>query len=88
MLFLISSYLATWTSPYGHPLAGLTLDELIAPYWESTYEDFFPHLWDSVTYMASLELPQDIEVRMVFYRKDHLQALGWTEEEIADLVEG
>lgn len=63
------------------------LDELIAPYWESTYEDFFPHLWDSVTYDGKVwGVPQDIEVRMVFYRKDHLQALGWTEEEIADLA--
>jgi len=62
------------------------LDDLIAPYWESTYEDFFPHLWESVTFDGKVwGVPQDIEVRMVFYRKDHLRALGWTEEEIADL---
>ena len=50
------------------------------------YQDFFPHLWDAVSYNGQRwGVPQDIEVRMVFYRKDHLAALGWSDEEIADL---
>ncbi len=62
------------------------LDEYIEQYWESTYQDFFPHLWDAVSFEGKrYGVPQDIEVRMVFYRKDHLRSLGWTEEDIADL---
>lgn len=51
-----------------------------------TYQDFYPHLWDAVSYGGQIYgVPQDIEVRMVYYRKDHLRALGWSEEEIASL---
>lgn len=62
------------------------MDEYIERYWDMAYEDFFPHLWDSVTYDGKrYGVPQDIEVRMVYYRKDHLRALGWSEEDIEDL---
>lgn len=62
------------------------MDQYIERYWEGTYEDFFPHLWDSVTFNGQRwGVPQDIEVRMVFYRKDHLKALGWSDDDIADL---
>ncbi|HHV92927.1 MAG TPA: extracellular solute-binding protein [Firmicutes bacterium] len=62
------------------------MDEYIERYWDMVYQDFFPHLWDSVTLDGKrYGVPQDIEVRMVFYRKDHLAALGWTQEEIEDL---
>jgi len=64
----------------------IPMDQYIERYWDGTYEDFFPHLWDAVTYNGRRwGVPQDIEVRMVFYRKDHLKALGWTDEDIADL---
>jgi inositol-phosphate transport system substrate-binding protein len=63
------------------------LDDYVQTYWESTYQDFFPHLWESVSFEGKIwGVPQDIEVRMVFYRKDHLRALGWTEDEINDLA--
>ncbi|HEY8497400.1 MAG TPA: extracellular solute-binding protein [Limnochordales bacterium] len=62
------------------------LDEYIERYWDGTYEDFFPHLWEAVTYDGKrYGVPQDIEVRMVFYRKDYLKAIGWSDAEIADL---
>lgn len=62
------------------------LDHYIAQYWEGTYQDFYPHLWDAVSYGGQIYgVPQDIEVRMVYYRKDHLRALGWSEEDIASL---
>lgn len=62
------------------------LDDYIARYWDWTYEDFFPHLWNAVTWNGKVwGVPQDIEVRMVWYRKDHLRALGWTEDEIEAL---
>jgi len=64
----------------------IPMDQYIERYWDGTFEDFFPHLWDSVTFAGQRwGVPQDIEVRMVFYRKDHLKALGWSDEAIADL---
>ena len=62
----------------------IPLDDYIQRYWDWTYADFFPHLWNAVTWNGKIwGVPQDIEVRMVWYRKDHLRALGWSEEEIA-----
>ena len=62
------------------------MDPYIERYWDMAYQDFFPHLWDAVSYNGvRWGVPQDIEVRMVFFRKDHLAALGWTPEEIEDL---
>lgn len=62
----------------------IPLDDHIRRYWDWTYYDFFPHLWNSVTWDGRIwAVPQDIEVRMVWFRKDHLRALGWTDEEIA-----
>src|SRR5690625_2399385 len=62
------------------------MDEYVDLYWDAGYRDVYPHLWESVTYDGQrYGVPQDIEVRMVYYRKDHLRALGWTEEEIDDL---
>lgn len=62
------------------------MDEYIDRYWEETYQDFFPHLWEAVSFDGRRwGVPQDIEVRMVFYRKDYLRALGWSDEDIADL---
>lgn len=64
----------------------IPLDRYIERYWDMTYQDFFPHLWESVTYKGQRwAVPQDIEVRMVWYRKDKLRALGWSEADIADL---
>ncbi|MBT9165989.1 MAG: hypothetical protein DDT25_00653 [Chloroflexi bacterium] len=62
------------------------LDAFIERYRDKTYGDFFPHLWEATTFDGKIwGVPQDIEVRMVWFRKDHLRALGWTEEEIAAL---
>jgi inositol-phosphate transport system substrate-binding protein len=67
----------------------IPLDEYIERYWACTYGDFFPHLWEATTWDGrKYGVPQDIEVRMVWYRRDHLRALGWTEEEIAALGPG
>lgn len=62
------------------------MDKYVERYWDMAYQDIFPHLWESVTFDGSIYgIPQDVEVRMVFYRKDHLAALGWSEDEIEDL---
>ena len=83
LIFFVSSHLdipvwasSGWLEP---------LDELIAPYWESTMKTSSASVGFRDLRWQLGSVPQDIEVRMVFYR-DHLQALGWTEEEIADLA--
>ncbi|MEM1867425.1 MAG: extracellular solute-binding protein [Thermosphaera sp.] len=61
----------------------IPLDDYIQRYWDFAYEDFFPHLWEAMTWKGRIYgVPQDIEVRMVWFRKDKLRALGWSEEEI------
>ena len=64
----------------------IPLDEYIERYWSWTYEDFFPHLWEAMTWQGKIwAVPQDIEVRMVWFRKDKLRELGWSEAEIEAL---
>lgn len=64
----------------------IPLDAHIERYWACTYGDFFPHLWEAMSWDGRIwAVPQDIEVRMVWWRIDHLRALGWTEEEIVAL---
>jgi inositol-phosphate transport system substrate-binding protein len=64
----------------------IPLDPYIERYWNGTYQDVHPHLWDSVTFEGQRwAVPQDIEARLVWVRKDHLRSLGWSEQEIDDL---
>lgn len=46
------------------------------------------NLWDAVTYKGQIwGALQDIEARPVFYNKDALKELGWSDEEIDELPE-
>ena len=55
--------------------------------WTRTYSDFYPALWDAVTWNRERwAIPQDTEARLVFFRKDALRALGWTDMQIAQTV--
>lgn len=52
------------------------------------YKDVFPKLWDSVTYKDQVwAAPQDTEARPVFYNKDILKKMGWTDVQINELPE-
>ncbi|AIE61659.1 sugar ABC transporter substrate-binding protein [Bacillus methanolicus] len=52
------------------------------------YSHVFPILWDSVTYKDHIwGALQDTEARPVFYNKDILKKLGWSEKQINDLPE-
>ncbi|GMB09738.1 carbohydrate ABC transporter substrate-binding protein (CUT1 family) [Thermolongibacillus altinsuensis] len=63
----------------------LPLDELKK---SKEYSDVFPVLWDSVTYKGHIwGALQDTEARPVFYNKDILRKLGWSEEQINNLPE-
>ncbi|UOF89593.1 extracellular solute-binding protein [Fodinisporobacter ferrooxydans] len=50
------------------------------------YSDVFPTLWNAVTYKGKIwGAPQDTEARPVFYNKDILKKMGWTDQQINDL---
>lgn len=50
------------------------------------YKDVYPSLWKPVTYKGHVYgAPQDTEVRPVFYNKDILKKLGWSDQQIKDL---
>lgn len=63
----------------------LPLDELKQ---SKAYTDVFPPLWEAATYKGHIwGALQDTEARPVFYNKDVLRKLGWSEEEINSLPE-
>jgi inositol-phosphate transport system substrate-binding protein len=52
------------------------------------YSDVFPTLWNSATYKGKVwGVLQDTEVRPVYYNKDILKKMGWTDQQINDLPE-
>ncbi len=81
---------------HGHEMVGpwgaagyvISLTDYISLEWTSTYSDFYPALWDAVTWSGERRaVPQDTEVRPVFFRKDILRDdLGWTDAQITQMV--
>ncbi|RLE84199.1 MAG: sugar ABC transporter substrate-binding protein, partial [Thermoprotei archaeon] len=68
----------------------IPLDEYIAEYWNnlSYYNDIIPTLWEAVKWKGKIyAIPQDTEARPLYFRKDVLRKLGWSEEEIEALPE-
>jgi len=63
------------------------LDEYISKY-EDELADIYPKFWEFVTYKGKIwGLPQDTEARPLYFRKDVLRKLGWTEADIEALPE-
>ncbi len=65
----------------------IQLDQYIEKYWPLV-ADVYKVLWKSVTYKGHVwALPQDTEARPLYFRKDVLRKLGWSEEQINELPE-
>ena len=65
----------------------IPLDDHVQKY-SMLLEDVVPVLWNSVKYKGKIwALPQDTEARPLYFRKDVLRQLGWSEEEINALPE-
>ncbi len=65
----------------------IPLDEYIEKY-SILLADVHPTLWRAVTYKGKRwALPQDTEARPLYFRKDVLKKLGWSDEEIEALPE-
>ena len=63
------------------------LDDYVEKY-KDLLEDVYPVLWNAVKYKGKIwALPQDTEARPLYFRKDVLRQLGWSEEEIEALPE-
>ena len=66
----------------------IPLDDYIEDYWDIIYYDIIETLWESVKYKGKIwAIPQDTEARPLYFRKDVLRAMGWSEEEINALPE-
>ena len=63
----------------------IPLDDYIEEYWDVVYYDVIPTLWNAVKYKGKIwGIPQDTEVRPLYFRKDILKKMGWSEEEIEE----
>ena len=72
------------------------LDEYVEKWWALGFDDFYPTMWDAVKYKAKegpyageehiWGIPQDATPGGIWYRKDVLRALGYTDEEIAEML--
>jgi len=67
----------------------LQLDDYIKnSKWSKYLEDIYPNLWDAAKWKSNIYgVPQDTEARTVYFRKEILRKLGWSEEEISALPE-
>jgi len=66
----------------------IPLDDYIKEYEDTTYYDIIPTLWDACKYKGKTwAVPQDTEVRPLYFRKDVLRKLGWSEDEIEEFPE-
>ena len=64
----------------------IPLDDYIKEYWNTTYYDVISTLWNAVKYKGKIwAIPQDTEARPLYFRKDVLRKLGWSEAEIEAL---
>lgn len=62
------------------------MDEFVKANWEN-FSDFYPNLWGGATYKGKIwGIPHDICPAGVWYRKDVLRKLGYTDEDIAKFL--
>ena len=65
----------------------IALDDLLAQYPDA-FADVIDRLWDAMQLQGvTYAVPQDTEARPMYYRKDLLAELGWSEDEIESLPE-
>jgi len=65
----------------------ISLDDHVKSFWDSNYYDFYPNLWESATWDNKVwGIPHDISPTGVWYRKDVLRKLGYSDEDIVKLL--
>ena len=65
----------------------LSMDQHVKKFWEMNYFDFYSNLWEGATWNGKIwGIPHDISPTGVWYRKDVLRKLGYTDDEIDKLL--
>ena len=63
------------------------MDEHVKAFWDMHYVDFYPNLWGGASWQGKIwGIPHDVCPAGVWYRKDALRALGYTDEQIVELL--
>ena len=63
------------------------LDEFVRKFWNFTFYDFWPNLWEGATYKGKIwGIPHDICPTGIWFRKDVLRKLGYSDAEISKLL--
>ncbi|MCD6419393.1 MAG: extracellular solute-binding protein [Synergistetes bacterium] len=75
--------LGTWASAgYVVPIGNH-----VKEFWNIGLYDIYKPLWNACKYRDKIyAIPQDTEARPLYVRKDKLKEMGWTDEQIRDLV--
>jgi len=64
-----------------------SLDDHVKTFWDSNYYDFYSNLWESAKWNNKIwGIPHDIAPTGVWYRKDVLRKLGYTDGEILNML--
>ncbi|GAC1564171.1 MAG: extracellular solute-binding protein [Herpetosiphon sp.] len=72
-------------APWGQAGYILPLDDMIAAKPDA-YKEIIPTLWDSVTWNGKRwGIPQDTEARPLYYNKEKLAELGWSQAQVDSL---
>jgi inositol-phosphate transport system substrate-binding protein len=65
----------------------IPLDDHINEYWDEVYSDFYPTMFEAVKWdKQRWGIPQDATPHGIWYRKDVLRELGYTDEQIAEML--
>ncbi|RLG47132.1 MAG: hypothetical protein DRO06_03315 [Thermoproteota archaeon] len=65
----------------------IPLDDHVKKFWNMNYFDFFLSLWKSVEWKGHIwGIPQDATPGCIWYRKDVLRKLGYSDDEIARML--
>jgi len=72
------------------------LDDYVEKWWDLGFDDFYPSMWEAVKYKAKegpyageehiWGIPQDATPGGIWYRKDVLRELGYSDEDIAAML--
>lgn len=65
----------------------IALTEHVTAHWDYNYYDFYPPLWDGIKWAGEIwGIPQDATPGCIWYRKDVLRELGYTDAEIEEML--
>ncbi|MFQ5834952.1 MAG: ABC transporter substrate-binding protein [bacterium] len=65
----------------------VSLDEHIKRFWSSNYYDFYPNVWEGAKWAGKIwGIPHDLSPTGIWYRKDVLRKLGYSDAEINKML--